>query len=77
MVIEEFQSAGVIVLIVIAVLWELYWKGMGLWKAARNSQIYWFIAIFLLNTMGLLPILYLVRFQPKSQLLKRPKRELK
>ena len=43
----------------ILAVWELVWKGMGLWRAARNSQSGWFVAMLLLNTLGLLPILYL------------------
>lgn len=50
-------------LILILVLWELFWKGIALWKAARESQRYWFIAILILNTVGILPILYIFLFK--------------
>ncbi|WP_048171620.1 DUF5652 family protein [Methanosarcina siciliae] len=50
-------------LILILVLWELFWKGIALWKAARESQRYWFIAILILNTLGILPILYIFLFK--------------
>lgn len=30
---------------IIASLWTLPWKGVALWKAAKNSHKYWFIAI--------------------------------
>jgi hypothetical protein len=40
----------------ILVLWELIWKGIALWKAARESQKYWFIIMLILNTAGILPI---------------------
>ncbi len=50
-------------LIFILVLWELVWKGIALWKAARESQKYWFIAILILNTVGILPILYIFLFK--------------
>src|SRR4030042_1561127 len=36
------------------IVWTIPWKGVALWKAARNSHKKWFIAIFLLNTMALL-----------------------
>ncbi|WP_394339083.1 MULTISPECIES: DUF5652 family protein [unclassified Methanosarcina] len=51
------------VLILILVLWEFFWKGIALWKAARESQRYWFIAILILNTAGILPILYIFLFK--------------
>jgi len=50
-------------LIFILVLWELVWKGIALWKAARESQKYWFIAMLILNTAGILPILYIFLFK--------------
>ncbi|MEN6445965.1 MAG: DUF5652 family protein [Candidatus Cloacimonas sp.] len=50
-------------LVLILVLWELFWKGIALWKAARESQKYWFIVILVLNTAGILPILYIFLFK--------------
>jgi hypothetical protein len=46
-------------LFIILALWELAWKGMGLWKAAQIKKKEWFIAMLLLNTAGILPIVYL------------------
>jgi len=40
----------------------MYWKGRALWKAARKTRKIWFIAILILNTMGLLEIAYLFLF---------------
>ena len=45
-------------LIMFLILWELAWKAMGLWKAGKNQKTGWFIAIFILPTAGLLPIIY-------------------
>lgn len=51
-------------LILILMLWELFWKGIAaLWKSARESQKYWFIALLILNTAGILPILYIFLFK--------------
>lgn len=52
-----------IFLILILGLWELVWKGIALWKAAKESQKYWFIAILILNTIGILPIIYIFLFK--------------
>lgn len=46
--------------------WVLFWKGLALWRAARNNQQGWFIAILILNTLGVLEILYLFIFSKKS-----------
>ncbi len=43
-------------------LWSLFWKGLALWRAGRGNQLYWFIALLVLNTAGILEIIYLVAF---------------
>jgi hypothetical protein len=55
-------------LIVPIVIWDMIWKGIALWKSGRNSQLVWFFFLFIFNTAGILPIIYLAFFQ------KRPKR---
>ena len=50
-------------LIVIAVIWTIIWKGIGLWKSARNNQLVWFVAFLVINLLGLLEITYLLFFQ--------------
>ncbi|MBU0581136.1 MAG: hypothetical protein KKA19_08150 [Candidatus Margulisbacteria bacterium] len=47
----------------LAFIWSLPWKGVALWKAARNKQIAWFIAILLLQTVAILEMVYLFFFQ--------------
>ena len=46
-------------LFALIILWSLVWKGFGLWRAAERQQRYWFIAMLVLNTAGLLEIVYL------------------
>ena len=48
------------------VIWSLSWKGIALWKSGRNNQLPWFIVILVLNTMGLIEILYILWFQKKK-----------
>jgi hypothetical protein len=43
-------------------LWSLFWKGMALWKSAKNDEKYWFVALLVINTMGLLELSYLFIF---------------
>lgn len=47
-------------------LWELAWKGFGLWRAARNSHRWWFVSILVLNTLGILPIVYYFFFSGRK-----------
>lgn len=48
------------------VLWSLAWKGWALWKASKNDSVPWFIALLLINTMGILEILYIFVFSKNS-----------
>lgn len=43
-------------------VWVLVWKGMALWKAARREDKWWFIALLVVNTVGILEILYIYVF---------------
>ena len=49
------------------VVWCMIWKGISLWKCGRNNQLYWFIALLVINTLGLLEIIYLLGFQKKRK----------
>lgn len=49
-----------VTLLVVAAVWELVWKGFALWRAARKNHSVWFILILVLNTVGILPIIYLL-----------------
>ena len=70
MVYEEIATAlGVSALIVtwlvtIISLWELVWKGFALWYSGRKKQKIWFICILIFNTIGILPIIYLLIYKP-------------
>ncbi|WP_321420586.1 DUF5652 family protein [uncultured Methanomethylovorans sp.] len=57
------QTPGFMALFLVLVFWDLMWKGIGLWKAARNEEKYWFIAILIINSLGIVPILYIYVFQ--------------
>lgn len=56
-------------LLLIAALWTIILKGYALWFSARGGQKWWFIAILVVNTLGILEIIYLVWFRPKSEAL--------
>ena len=63
--IPDWISAFAWIIPIIAV-WELVWKGIALWKAARNGQLIWFICIIIFNTVGILPIIYIFIFSKKK-----------
>ncbi len=49
------------------VVWEMVWKGFGLWRAGRRNQPAWFFLMFILNTAGILPIVYLFITRDRKQ----------
>ena len=46
-------------LFVAVIGWSLAWKGVSLWRAARNGSVPWFVALLLSNTLGVLDAIYL------------------
>ena len=53
--------------IIILIIWEIVWKLIALWKAGRNNHLVWFICIALINTIGILPIVYILIYKDKSK----------
>lgn len=51
------MTFGVIILIL--TVWTLYWKYRALWHASKHDHKVWFGVLLLVNTLGILEILYL------------------
>jgi methionyl-tRNA synthetase len=63
-------EAAFVPLILVAIvigIWDAIWKAIGLWKSGRNNQLAWFVVLFIFNTAGILPILYIYLFQKKKK----------
>lgn len=45
--------------LLLVTVWSLLWKGLALWRSAKRGDKAWFIAMLLLNTLGILEIIYL------------------
>jgi hypothetical protein len=48
-------------------IWSMTWKGLALWAAGKRKEKAWFIVLFLINTVGILEIIYLLTRKPKAQ----------
>lgn len=46
--------------IVIFAIWDAVWKLIAMWKASKNNHLAWFICIAIFNTIGILPIIYIL-----------------
>jgi hypothetical protein len=53
--------------IAILAIWDTVWKLIGMWRAGRNNHLAWFICIFIFNTIGILPIIYILLHKKKSE----------
>lgn len=63
---EEFILENQWILLLI-IAWTLPWKAVALWKASRNNQKGWFIALLVLNTLAILEITYIFYFSKKKK----------
>lgn len=43
-------------------VWTLFWKGLALWHSAQRKDAWWFVALLVINTLGILEIVYLFVF---------------
>jgi hypothetical protein len=61
----SYLSTHIWVIVLIAI-WTIPWKGVALWKAARNSSLAWFIVLLVINTLGILEIIYIFAISRKK-----------
>lgn len=53
-------------ILLLVTLWVLPWKAVSLWRAVKNDSKPWFIALLVINTLGILEILYIFIFGKKK-----------
>lgn len=51
---------GVFGLLVPFIIIDLVLRGISLWKSAKKDQNVWFIALLVVNSLGILPFIYLL-----------------
>jgi len=56
-----------ILIILLVVVWDLIWKMIALWKSARRDQKVWFIFLAIINSVGILPIIYLLLYKDQPE----------
>jgi len=49
-------------------VWSVVWKGVALWYAAKGGQKVWYVILLILNTAGILEIIYIfaIAKRPKA-----------
>ncbi len=64
---HSFNNPLLPIFIAVLVLWSLVWKGFALWKAAKNSHKVWYVIMLVVNTAGILEIIYIFLFSKKKE----------
>jgi len=54
----SFTSMSPYIFLLVAV--DLILRGIALYKSAQRSQTYWFVALLVINSVGILPLIYLL-----------------
>lgn len=52
--------------IILVVLCELAWKGIALWIAARRGDKVWYVVMLVVNSVGIVPIVYILLNKNKA-----------
>ncbi len=65
-----FQEPGFLIAFAVLGVWSLIWKGFALWRAARDESKVWFVILLLVNTLGVLEIVYLFAISPMRKKLR-------
>ena len=60
--------APLVLLLLVLTIWDVVWKAIALWKSARHKQLVWFIFLLIINSVSILPIIYLLFFQKKRKI---------
>jgi hypothetical protein len=47
-------------------VWVGVWKGLALWYAARRGQKVWYVVLLIINTLGILEIIYIFAVAKKA-----------
>jgi len=64
----------IIIIIVLLGLWTIPWKGVALWKASQNKSKIWFVVLLLVNTLGVLEIIYISFLSKNRDLISQEKK---
>lgn len=60
------STTATMILFFIIAVWSLAWKGLALWKSSKKNHLIWFIVLLIVNSVGILEILYIFIFSKMS-----------
>lgn len=54
------MAPGMRPLLVLLMMVDIVLRGMALYRSARKGQTVWFVALLVINSLGILPLIYLL-----------------
>jgi len=67
---HQLNNPWFVFALTVLAVWTIIWKGIALWKAACNGSKPWFIVLLIVNTLGILEIIYIFFFSKKKETIK-------
>jgi len=64
--VHKLNNPWFLALFVAIAVWTIIWKGVALWKAVKNNSMPWYVVLLLVNTLGILEIIYIFFFSKKK-----------
>jgi methionyl-tRNA synthetase len=61
-----YGSGSAFIAVLVIAIWSIIWKLYAVWMAARHNHKKWFVALIILNTLGILEIIYVFYIAKKS-----------
>ena len=58
---------SIITIVAVFIIWDIVWRMVACWTAAKNNQMGWFIACAIVSSFSLLPICYLLFFEKEEK----------
>ena len=46
---------------------DLILRGIALWRSARNGHKFWFAGLLIINSAGIVPLIYILFFEKKKK----------
>ncbi len=50
---------GFNLIVLLVVIWSVLWKCYSVWTAVKRGEKWWFVALLLFNTAGILDMIYI------------------
>ena len=56
---SPFVPREYLIVVLLLAIWSFLWKGYALWIAAKHNHKGWFVVLLIVNTLGILEMIYI------------------